>query len=131
MIRQEDMPFQLDRPVFFRISTFAGGRQYESGDEFKWKELGVDSTKVQILYRERVLHHNAELEVQRKVGDGLEELDVPALHAVVDNINEKVKLKTSSKADFENKKCKKSKIADKQRGLIRSWRRTRGHYEVD
>jgi hypothetical protein len=131
MIRQEAMPFQLDRPVFFRIPTFAGGRQYEAGDEFKWKELGVDSTKVQILYRERVIHHNAELEVQRKVGDGLEELDVDGLHAVVDNINSKVKLKTSSQADFERKKCKKSKIADKQRGLIRSWRRTNGHLETE
>lgn len=131
MIRQEDYPFQLDRPVFFRIPTFAGGRQYEAGDEFKWKELGVDSTKVQILYRERVIHHNTELEVQRKVGDGLEELDVDGLHAVVDNINNKVKLKTSSQADFERKKCKKSKIADKQRGLIRSWRRINGHLETE
>jgi len=131
MIRPENLPFQFDRPVFFRLPTFAAGKQYEAGDEFKWKELGVNEDNVLIMYKERRLHHNKELEVKRKVGDGLEELDVNGLHAVVDNINNKVKAKTTSQADFDRKKCKKSKIADKQRGLIRSWRRTYGHYEVD
>lgn len=131
MIRQENVPLQLDRPVFVRIPFTAGSRQLEAGDEFKWKELGIDEQKVLILYRERYIHHNSELEVARKVGDGLEELDVGGLHSVVDNINNKVKLKTASNAEFEKKKCKKSKIADKQRGLIRSWRRTYGHFEAD
>ena len=131
MIRQENVPLQLDRPVFVRIPFTSGSRKLEAGDEFKWKELGIDEQKVLILYRERYIHHSSELEVARKVGDGLEELDVDALHAVVDNINTKVQKKTNTQVEFDRKKCKKSKIADKQRGLIRSWRRTYGHYEVD
>ena len=127
----KQIPFQYDRPVFFRIETDAGGRKYKAGDEFKWKELGVDAAKVETFYRERRIQHNSELEIKRKVGDGLEELSVEALHSVVDNINTKVKLKTTSQAEFDKKTCKKSKIADKQRGLIRSWRRTYGTYEVD
>ena len=127
----KEIPFQYDRPVFFRVDTFAAGRQYEAGDEFKWKEIGVDDKKVMILYRERILHHNAELEIQRKVGDGLEELDIDGLHAVVDNINKKVKLRSPHLTEYEKKKCKKSKIVDKQRGLIRSWRRNYGNLEVD
>lgn len=131
MIRPENMPFQFDRPLFFRVPTFASGRQYQAGDEFKWKELGVDAERVRVMYTQRMLHHNVELEVQRKVGDGLEELDINGLHAVVENINKKVKDKTSTKAEFDKKRCKMSKIPDKQRGQIRQWRRTYGHYEVD
>ena len=131
MIRQENVPLQLDRPVFVRIPFTSGSLKLEAGDEFKWKELGIDEQRVLILYRERYIHHDSGLEIARKVGDGLEELDIDGLHAVVDNVNNKVKLKTGSQAEYEKKKCKKSKIADKQRGLIRSWRRTYGHYEVD
>lgn len=125
------MPFQLDRPVFFRIPTFAAGRQYKAGDEFKWKELSVDENKVHILYRERRLHHNSALEIERKVGDGLEELDIKGLHAVVDNINKKVKAKTNTQTEYDKKRCKVSKIVGKQRGLIRTWRHLYGHYEVE
>ena len=131
MIRQENVPLQLDRPVFVKIPFTAGSRQLEAGDEFKWKELGIEEQRVLILYRERYIHHNSDLEIARKVGDGLEELDIDGLHAVVDNINKKVKTKIGTQAEFDRKKCKKSKVTDKQRGLIRSWRRTYGHYEVD
>jgi len=130
MIRQEKMPFQLDRPVFVKRPFQSWGRQLKTGDEFKWKEIGVTEEKTLILYREGFIYHNSDFEIERRVGDGLEELDVSGLHGLVDSINAKVKSKTPSEADFHKKKCKKSKIVDKQRGLIRSWRRNYGHMET-
>jgi hypothetical protein len=130
MIRQEKMPFQLDRPVFVKRPFQSWGRQLKKGDEFKWKEIGVTEEKTLILYREGFIYHNSDFEIERKVGDGLEELDVDGLHGLVDSINDKVKSKTPSEAEFQKKKCKKSKIVDKQRGLIRSWRRNYGHMET-
>jgi hypothetical protein len=41
------------------------------------------------------------------------------LETLVNLLNAEVKARTSSTSEFENKKCKKSKIDDKQRGLIR------------
>ncbi len=125
------MPLQLDRPVFVRVPFVAGSRQLKAGDEFKWKELGVEESKVLTFYNQRWIHHNSELEIERKVGDGLEELDINGLHAVVDNINKKVKAKTQTQSEYDKKRCKKSKIVGKQRGLIRTWRHSYGHYEVD
>ena len=96
MIRQEKMPFQLDRPVFVKRPFQSWGRQLKKGDEFKWKEIGVTEEKTLILYREGFIYHNSEFEIERKVGDGLEELDVAGLHGLVDSINAKVKSKTPS-----------------------------------
>lgn len=125
------MPFQLDRPLFVRIPVEAAGKKWEAGQEFKWKEMSMPEQNVMKLYNQRVLHHNSELEKKVKAGDGLEELNIDGLHAVVDSINAKVKAKTANASAYEGQKCKKSKILDKQRGLIRSWRRNYGHYEVD
>jgi len=130
MIRQENMPFQLDRPVFVKYPFQSWGRVLQKGDEFKWKEIGVTEEKALILYKQGFIYHNPEFEVELKVGDGLEQLDVDGLHGLVDNINAKVKSKTKSDTEFQKKKCKKSKIVDKQRGLIRSWRRNYGHMET-
>jgi len=130
MIRQENMPFQLDRPVFVKYPFQSWGRVLQKGDEFKWKEIGVTEEKALILYKQGFIYHNPEFEVELKVGDGLEQLDVDGLHGLVDNINVKVKSKTKSDTEFQKKKCKKSKIVDKQRGLIRSWRRNYGHMET-
>jgi len=125
------MNFQYDRPVFVKIPFSGSGRQWGRQEHFPWKELSLDRDNVQILYNNEYLYHNGDLEQQAKVGDGLESLGFEGLAAVVASINEKVKTKTSSKADFDRMKCKKSQIVDKQRGLIRSWRRTYGQLEND
>ena len=41
MIRQENMSFQIDRPVFVKYPFQSWGRVLQKGDEFKWKEIGV------------------------------------------------------------------------------------------
>ena len=123
------MPFQFDRPTFVKVPFTACGRQWEKNAEFKWKEMSVDTQKAMTLYAIGYIHHNDELEVSAKVGDGLEALDTESLSSLVDEINKKVRLHSKNELEFNRRKCKKSKIADKQRGLIRSWRRGYGHLE--
>lgn len=123
------MPFQFDRPVFIKIPFNAAGRDWKLQEEFKWKELSIDSTKVQTLYNNGFIYHNTDLEISSRVGDGLEAMDIETLSALVDNINKKVKEHSKNELEYNRRRCKKSKIPDKQRGLIRSWRRTYGHLE--
>jgi len=123
-------PMQYDRPLFVTLTMKAQGRTYNAGDELKWKEIGLEKELVKILYREGRLRHDAALETKARVGDGLEQLDSDGLTLLVNSINEKVKSKTKSKTDYDKSKCKHSKIPDKQRGLIRSWRRNYGHMET-
>ena len=125
------MSLQYDRPVFVKVPFTGGNREWKRQEHFPWKELSIDKNAVEALYNNDYLYHNGELEDKAKVGDGLEALDVEALTSVVNSINEKVKAKTTSQAEFDRKKCKKSKIVEKQRGLIRSWRRTYGQLEND
>jgi hypothetical protein len=125
------MPFQYDRPVFVKVPFTGSKREWKRQEHFPWRELSIDKNAVEALYNNDYLYHNGELEDKAKVGDGLEALDVEALTSVVNSINEKVKAKTTSQAEFDRKKCKKSKIVEKQRGLIRSWRRTYGQLEND
>jgi len=129
MIRQEDFPFQVDRPTFVRVPFTANGRQWAAGDHFPWKELSIDDNKVRILYNQRTLFHNSAKEVGMRVGDGLEALDIDGLNALVDSINEKVKAAVPTTREYDKKRCKKSRVLDKQRGMIRSWRRNYGELE--
>lgn len=129
--RLAPIPFQYDRPVFVKIPFDGHGKHWEQGSHFPWKELGVPTDKAQIMYVNGFFQHNEELEKDTLVGDGLEALDLEGLHALVDSINVKVKAKTPNHTQFTNKKCKKSKIIDKQRGLIRSWRRNFGNLETE
>ena len=125
------IPFQFDRPVFIKQEFSGGGRDWKRSEHYPWKELSLSSDVVQTLYNNNFLYHNSDLEVKAKVGDGLEALDIESLANLVDTINDKVKTKTNSHAEFTRKKCKKSKILDKQRGLLRSWRRNYGELEND
>lgn len=123
------MPFQFDRPVFVKVPFDASGHSWDRGDEFPWKEMSLDADKVMRLYNTGYIYHNEEMEVAARVGDGLEVLDIEALNSLVDQINIKVKQHSRTDVEFNKRRCKKSKIPDKQRGLIRSWRRNYGHLE--
>ena len=126
-----NMPFQYDRPLFVKVPFNASKRDWGLQEHFPWKELCLNQDDIQQLYNIEYLYHNSDLETETKVGDGLESLNSKALSEVVASINSKVKSKTTSEADYDRKKCKKSKIVDKQRGLIRSWRRSYGQLEND
>ena len=111
--------WQVDWPVFIKMPLLADNTNWKRGDHFNWAERGIDQDKVATLYASGYIHHNKDLEVQTKVGDRLSELAGKELETLVNLLNVEVNKRTSSKAEFESKKCKKSKVDDKQRGLIR------------
>ena len=116
-------PFQYDRPTFIRIPFFTRGKTWMHGEHFPWREMNLPEDKVLILFNQGYLIQSAEAESEMVVGDGLEAIDIAGLHDIVADYNERVKKVTQHKTDFLRRKCPQSTIADKQRGLIRSWRR--------
>lgn len=123
-------PIQFDHPVFVRIPFDSHSRSWKKGQHYPWLEMGIDKDKVLILYNNGFIHHNSDLEAEHKdVGDGLDLLDIEQLHALVETINDIVKAKTKNESEFKKMKCAKSKIPDKQRGMIRRWRNIYGHLE--
>jgi len=124
--------FQHNLPLFVKDEFGAQGKSWKRGKHFPWLEMGIDVNKVQILFNQGKVHHNEEKEKEHKtVGDGLNELGLNELKALVDTINETVKKKTATKAEAHSKRCRTSTIADKQRGHIRRWRNLYGHMEND
>ena len=111
--------WQVDWPVFIKMPISADNRDWKRGDHFNWLERGIDADKVATLYASGYIHHNKDLEVQTKAGDRLSEMAGKQLETLVNLLNAEVKKRTSSTSEFETKKCKKSKLDDKQRGLIR------------
>ena len=111
--------WQVDWPVFIKRPLMADSKTWKQGDYFNWFEREIDADTVATLYVSGYIHHNKELEVQNKVGDRLSELAGKQLDTLVNLLNAEVKKRTSSTSEFETKKCKKSKLDDKQRGLIR------------
>lgn len=111
--------WQVDWPVFIKRPLMADSKTWKQGDYFNWFERDIDPDTVATLYVSGYIHHNKELEVQTKVGDRLSELAGKQLDTLVNLLNAEVKKRTSSTSEFETKKCKKSKLDDKQRGLIR------------
>ena len=111
--------WQVDWPVFVKLPLMADNKNWGRGDHFNWLERGLEQDRVATLYATGFLHHNKDFEIQAKVGDRLSEMAGKQLETLVNLLNAEVKARTSSTSEFENKKCKKSKIDDKQRGLIR------------
>jgi len=129
MSRHNVAPFQINSPVFVRIPFQSRGRIWERGKHFKWSEMGMDEKRIRIMYNQGFLFHDNDLAEnidENTLGDGLNDLDLDSLHAIVKQINEKVKAKAKTEKEFLRSKCKISKIKDKQVGIIRSWRRTYG-----
>ena len=117
------MQFQLDRPVFVRIPFDARGKTWKVYEHLPWREMNMPQDKIQILYNNGFLIHNDESETQMQVGDGLEAIDSEGLKQIVDDYNDRLRKVISVDSQFIRRKCPSSKIATKQRGLIRSWRR--------
>ena len=127
-------PFQYEQSVFVRNPNghLMNGKRYEKGDHVPWKERGLPKANIERLYNEHHLHHNPDLEeaARPQVGDGLDDMSVEELAILVKTINEKVKASSKDNAEYDKKKCRVSKVKDKQCGLIRSWRRNYGEIEA-
>lgn len=117
------IPFQIDRPVFVRIPFMMRNKTWDREEHLPWKEMNLDQNTIATLYNSGQLYHSDEQEVSMKVGDGLEALDSEGLQQIVDDYNDRVKKIVTVQSQFLRRKCPSSKIATKQRGLIRSWRR--------
>jgi hypothetical protein len=123
--------WQIDRPVFVKLAFTAFGKKWERGDEFNWinqnfreEDWEQQLFNVANLYNSEFLHHDTSREKANKVGDRLSELNGEELYRLVAQLNAEVKERTSGSEEFAKKKCKISKIDDKQRGLIRRWLRS-------
>lgn len=115
--------FQLDWPVFCKVPFFADGKDWSRGELFNWRERNIPEDRVAVLYNVQNIYHNKDLEKESKAGDRLVEMSIDQLDTLVNLLNTEVKSRTSSTAEFNSKKCKKSKLEDKQRGLVRSFLR--------
>lgn len=120
------LDFQVDVPVFVRSKhnpLVINGVTYEEGQNLPWQEINLDYETVRQWWLLGMIHHNQNLEKEVQVGDRLAELDKNQLEKMVDAINALVKERANSTAEFTQKRCKKSRIDDKQRGLLRSFLR--------
>jgi len=111
--------WQVDWPVFVKMPFIADGREWKRLEHFNWAERGIDQKQVATLYATGHIYHNYELEKQTKVGDRLGELNAEQLKRLVVQLNDIVKKRTTTQKEFQDKRCKQSKLEDKQRGLIR------------
>ena len=126
--------FNPSRPVYVKINNLQmAGKFWKKGERFNWNFFGISYETIQQMFFNDMLNHNEELEevavTRIAIGDGLAELSLDQLHALVDNLNGKVKAKTKDSKEFLQKKCSISKIKDKQIGLIRRWRMSYGELE--
>jgi len=126
--------FNPARPVYVKLNDLQlAGKFWKKGERFNWDFFGIPYETIQQLFFNDMLHHNEELEevavTRIAIGDGLAELSLDQLHALVENINGKVKAKTKDSKEFLQKKCSVSRIKDKQIGLIRRWRNSYGELE--
>lgn len=126
--------FNPSRPVFVkRDGLQSAGAVWKQGDRFNWEFYGTPHDVIQQMFFNDQLYHNEEFEdavVKRiSIGDGLEEYGLDQLHIIVENINGKVKNKTTTNKEFLQKKCATSRVKDKQIGLIRRWRSAYGEME--
>jgi len=117
------LSWQIDWPVFVKTPFTADGKEWKKGEHFNWLNRNLSAQAVSSLYLTGYLYHNTELEVETKVGDRLNEMNTLQLERLVTLLNAEVKARTNSVTEYTAKKCKQSKIDDKQRGLLRSFLR--------
>jgi len=111
--------FQCDWPVFVKTPFNADGKQWKKSEHFNWAERNIDTKDAATLYAQGFIYHNTALAKENKVGDRLGEMNSEQLYSLVRQLNDVVKKQTTSTKEFNSKKCKISKLDDKQRGLIR------------
>ena len=111
--------WQVDWPVFVKVPFSADSKQWKKSEHFNWAERNIDQKSVASLYAQGFIYHNTELAKANKVGDRLGEMSKDDLYSLVVQLNNIVKKETTTTKEFNNKRCKQSKIEDKQRGLIR------------
>lgn len=98
-----------------------GGKHYEKSQEVRWVEEGFEEDRIRIMFTQRVLYHNPELEVKNKVGDRLEEMSHEQMKVLYNLVNAQLKGKTTSQKEYNDKKVKWSVNELKLRIFLRRW----------
>lgn len=109
------LQWQQDWPLFIKIPFGTWKRD----QHYNWLERGLTPEKVAVLYSSGYVYHNTNLEVSQHIGDRLGEMDIKQLTSLVNLLNNRVQTLATSKQEFNDRKCKKSTLPEKQRGLIR------------
>lgn len=124
---------QVAIPVFLkgREEIICQGKTWKQGQHFPWMEMGLDYDTARTWFQMGIIYHNPELEKQVQVGDRLVDFSGVELEKLVDAINVIVKDRANSTTEFNKKRCKKSRIDEKQRGLIRSFLRNNSWIEEE
>ena len=111
--------FQTEYPLFAYRSFFAEGRKFERGQQFPWKEMGISPEKVALLYRTgKVRHQEGDLpkaivkpepieaplkpepvEDTVEARDELDDLSMPELRAIADEVGAPYKVSKSDQRD--------------------------------
>jgi len=116
--------WQIDWPLFVKIPFSAFGKHWKKREHFDWQpHITSNPEKIAQLYAAGFVHHNPDLQDTTKVGDRLGEMNSEQLYRTVSMLNAHLKENTATSTEFNKKKCKLSKIDDKQRGLLRSFLR--------
>ena len=126
------LDLQVNLPLFIKSKHHEitwQGKHFKQGQHIPWVEMGVPYETARSWFALGMTYHDDRLEKQTQVGDRLIELDKAKLDKLVDSINVIIKGKSNSTDEFNKKKCKKSRIEDKQRGLLRSFLRNNSWIE--
>lgn len=122
---------QIDWPLFVHKPFEAGGKHWEKGEYFNWPYNNIEPRRVATLYRSKYVHHDKAKEKENKVGDRLNEMTHDQLLTVYEQLNVIMKRRCSTNEEYKKKRCKGSKIDDKQRGLIRQFLRNTKDIQED
>jgi len=131
-------PFDRSRKVFVHSvppgmdCLRIGGHQLHRADEVKWEEWGVEEKRIRMLWQ--YLYHSEALELEKygKHGDGLDNMGVEELTAIVEDINKRLEEKyQGDDYEIKRRRCRFPQGGrDNPKRIIpkiREWRRTYGH----
>jgi len=114
---------QIDWPLFIRKPFQTNNKEWKKGEFFNWTFHNVEPRRVALLYSAGFIQHDTAKETTNKVGDRLNEMNHEQLKKVFEQLNMYMKQICATSQEFQQRRCKGSKIDDKQRGLIRQFLR--------
>jgi hypothetical protein len=122
-VTRQEIAFNPSKPLFVRHPNgiVMGGKKYKKSSEVAWVEEGFDEGRIRIMFNQRILYHNPELEVKNKVGDRLEEMNKEQMKILYNLLNAALKQKTTTNTEYTEKKIKWSVNEHKLRAFIRRW----------
>lgn len=119
----EYLGWQLDWPLYVKAPVLTiQGKVFKKGDYFPWSEMSADASKIAALYRQRLVHHDANKAKEDGTGDRLGEINGRDLKSLAGLLNHHLKKNhCATEEEFKRRRCRQSSIADTQRRFIRQF----------